>query len=99
MKREKKVVFLVSCLMALSLLVLQSPAGVKAQCDTLSEFKGPFPYPSSSIDPWPENRPLAHAPQCPNFWHGFVSDPKDMGYPIPQGVCLDGEWRDVRSLC
>jgi predicted acyl esterase len=89
MKKEMKIVFLmVSCLMALCLLVLQSPTIVKAQCDILPEFKGPFPYPTTPISPWPP------AGQCPNFWHGFVSDPKDMGFPIPQGVCLDGEWRD-----
>jgi predicted acyl esterase len=89
MKREKKIVFLiVSCLMALSLLVLESPTIVKAQCPTiLPEFKGPFPYPTTPVDPWPPDG------QCPNFWHGYVSDPHDMGFPIPQGVCLDGEWR------
>src|SRR3989304_4388313 len=88
MEKEKKIVFLiVSCLMALSLLVLQSPTIVKSQCDILPEFKGPFPYPTTPITPWPPRG------QCPNFWHGFVSDPKDMGFPIPQGVCLDGEWR------
>lgn len=89
MKKEMKIVFLmVSCFMALCLLVLQSPTIVKAQCDILPEFKGPFLYPTTPISPWPP------AGQCPNFWHGFVSDPKDMGFPIPQGVCLDGEWRD-----
>lgn len=89
MKKEMKIVFLmVSCLIALCLLVLQSPIIVEAQCDILPEFKGPFPYPTTPISPWPP------AGQCPNFWHGFVSDPKDMGFPIPQGICLDGEWRD-----
>ena len=95
MEKDRKIVFLVvSCLMALCLLVLQYPTTVKAQCKILPEFKGPFDYPTTPIDPWPDDKRFPHAPQCPNFWHGFTSDPKDMGFPIPQGVCLDGEWRD-----
>jgi len=79
---------MISCLMALSLLPLLSPIMANAQCTISPEFRGPFPYPTTPIDPWPPNG------QCPNFWHGYVSDPKDMGFPLNQGVCLDGEWRD-----
>ena len=98
MKKEKKTVFLiVSCLMALSLLVLQSPTAVKGaqNCPNspppiLPEFQSSSPlYPTIPIRPWPPTG------QCPSFWHGFTSDPIDMGFPLPQGNCLDGEWRDA----
>ncbi|MGA2466622.1 MAG: CocE/NonD family hydrolase [Thermodesulfobacteriota bacterium] len=88
-----------SCLMALSLLVLQSPTAVKGQQwpdsppPILPEFQTPSPlYPTIPVTPWPPTG------QCPLVWHGFYSDPNDMGYPIPQGNCLDGEWRDNSTI-
>lgn len=33
--------------------------------------------------------------QCPTYFTGgWHIDPNDLGYPLPQGICADGEWMD-----
>jgi predicted acyl esterase len=80
MKKEKKIAFLiVNCLMAVCFLVLQSPSarGIDLSGGIKTTLESPWPPPG----------------QCPPYFTGgWHYDPKNLGYPLPQGVCAEGEW-------
>jgi predicted acyl esterase len=84
MKKERKVLLLiVSCFIAVSLLVLQSPS-VRGIIDLDGGIQ------TTLESPWPPPG------ECPEYFTGgWHYDPEDLGYPLPQGVCAEGEWLDA----
>jgi predicted acyl esterase len=82
MKKEKKIAFLImSCLMVVSFLLLQSSSvrGIDLNGGIRTTLESPWPPPG----------------QCPvYFTGGWHIDLEDLGYPFPQGVCAEGEWQE-----